>query len=90
MEEERELQMSVGVVIGKNVRSSRLAKGLTQRVLDQVSGVRESWINQLENGHVSDPATSKLRALATSLGVTLDDLCASAGEESAVEAGKGG
>ena len=59
--------------MGEQLRQARQQRGLTLRELAQRLGVSPSMISQIETGRAS-PSVSTLYALATELGVSLDDL----------------
>ena len=59
--------------MGEHLRQARQQRGLTLRELAQRLGVSPSMISQIETGRAS-PSVSTLYALATELGVSLDDL----------------
>lgn len=68
----RSIQWHVGDVI----RKLRLERGWTQTDLgDAAGGIRKMAIIAIE-ANTSDPRQSTVRALATALGVTLDELYA--------------
>ena len=56
-----------------NIKELRKAQGMTQEQLAKLIGVTQGAISQWEEG-LTHPAFSKLRKLATALGVTMDDL----------------
>lgn len=60
--------------IGDYVQSRRLALGLTQEQLEELSGLSQNYISQVENGKIERPGTAKLEQLARGLDVTVDDL----------------
>ena len=51
----------------------------TQQDLSRASGLSRSYISRLEMGDIALPSRDKLRALASALGATLDDLLQAAG-----------
>lgn len=53
----------------------RKAAGLSQAALSQRCGVRTATINEIEGGKV-DPRISTMKAIASVLGVDIDDLVA--------------
>ncbi|HET9344559.1 MAG TPA: XRE family transcriptional regulator [Candidatus Limnocylindrales bacterium] len=59
--------------IGDRLRAERSAKGLSLRELAERLNVSPSLISQIENGRAR-PSVSTLYAIATELGVSLDDL----------------
>ena len=58
--------------LGENLRKIRKAKKMTQAVLAQKSGVKQSVISDLETGNARN--TGFVVELATALGVTAEDL----------------
>lgn len=58
--------------LGENLRKIRKAKKMTQAVLAQKSGVKQSVISDLETGNARN--TSFVVELATALGVTAEEL----------------
>lgn len=58
--------------LGENLRKIRKAKKMTQAVLAQKSGVKQSVISDLETGNAR--STSFVVELATALGVTAEEL----------------
>jgi transcriptional regulator with XRE-family HTH domain len=67
--------MDVKVLVGRNVRRFRLAKGLTQEDLTEASGVSQQYISELERG-ARNPTIDTLAKIALALGVTTTDLFA--------------
>lgn len=61
------------VLIGKRIKNVRLAKGLSQSALAEVSGVSNQTICYIETG-LKCPSLETLVALANSLSVTADEL----------------
>jgi DNA-binding XRE family transcriptional regulator len=59
----------------------KLAAGLSQQELATKAGLSMSLIAQLEQGFKDDPKLSTVRALANTLGVTLDELAGDIGAE---------
>jgi transcriptional regulator with XRE-family HTH domain len=74
--------------LGENVARLRKAAHLTQQQLAVAAGLAVSVVSQLEQGKNQDPRLSTLSALATGLGVTLDELVKDEGAE-AEETGSG-
>jgi transcriptional regulator with XRE-family HTH domain len=62
--------------IGENVKRLRAAAGLTQQGLAVAAGLSVSHVSQIEQGTNQDPRGSTLRALARTLGTTIDALLA--------------
>lgn len=65
--------------LAKRIKDLRHAAGFTQQDLSRASGLSRSYISRLEMGDIALPSRNKLRALATSLDATLDDLLQAAG-----------
>jgi len=61
------------VTIGDRLRQARLARAMSLRKLAQVLGVSPSLISQVETGRAK-PSVNTLYALATELGISLDEL----------------
>lgn len=59
--------------IGDRLRQARLARAMSLRKLAQVLGVSPSLISQVETGRAK-PSVNTLYALATELGISLDEL----------------
>ena len=59
--------------VGNSIKAARLRQGWTQTQLAEQVGVAQEHISMLESD-VRMPSTSLLVALATTLGVTTDDL----------------
>jgi transcriptional regulator with XRE-family HTH domain len=60
--------------LGSALRKARLAKGLTLRDVEKLTGMSESQISQIENGRRRDPAFKTVVTLAKALGLSLDSL----------------
>lgn len=61
------------ITIGDRLRQARLARAMSLRKLAQVLGVSPSLISQVETGRAK-PSVNTLYALATELGISLDEL----------------
>jgi transcriptional regulator with XRE-family HTH domain len=59
-------------VIAANLRTLRKVRGLSQPELAQKVGISPRTIARLEAGQVADPSINHVRALARSLGVSVD------------------
>jgi transcriptional regulator with XRE-family HTH domain len=55
--------------VGRLVRQARRAKKLSLRQVDELSGVSYGWLGDLERGHMTRPAPSKLTRVAHVLGI---------------------
>ena len=62
-----------GIMLGANIRSARLARGMTQGQLAQLIGVGKSVMCQYENGH-RVPNVHRLSAIANAFGILIDGL----------------
>lgn len=56
--------------LGRVFKQARLARKLSLRQLDELSGVSYGWIRRLESGIATEPAASKLTKLAQVLGIS--------------------
>jgi transcriptional regulator with XRE-family HTH domain len=65
--------MDMRALVGRNVREARLAKGLTQEQLADLSGFSQQYLSDLERGK-RNPTVVTLWELAQVLGVTPVDL----------------
>ena len=63
--------------LGELIGVARECKGWTLRDLEQVSGVSNPLISQIETGKIKDPGFSTVIRLVDALGVTLDRAAAS-------------
>ena len=71
--------MGRNAVIASRIRELRQSIGFTQQDLSHASGLSRSYISRLEMGDIALPSRDKLRALATALNTSLDDLLQAAG-----------
>jgi transcriptional regulator with XRE-family HTH domain len=53
--------------VGRLFRRARRAKKLSLRQVDELSGVSYGWLDDLERGHMTRPAPSKLTRVADAL-----------------------
>lgn len=65
--------MDMRKLVGRNVRDTRLALGMTQERLAEVSGFSQQYISDLERGR-RNPTVVTLHELAQALTVTPIDL----------------
>jgi transcriptional regulator with XRE-family HTH domain len=65
--------------LARRIRDLRQVLGWTQQDLSDQSGLSRSYISRLEMGDIALPSSDRLRALATALGTTTDDLLQAAG-----------
>jgi XRE family transcriptional regulator, aerobic/anaerobic benzoate catabolism transcriptional regulator len=62
-------------LMGKRIKRSREAKGMTQRVLAERAAITRKYVVDLEAGRY-DPTVGVLRRIAKALGVPVADLLA--------------
>ncbi|MBQ9688057.1 helix-turn-helix transcriptional regulator [bacterium] len=67
------MDRTILVVIGKNIKKYRLKCGLTQEQLAEKVNIHPTYVGKLEAGK-NNPSTLTLDAIATSVGVSLEDL----------------
>jgi transcriptional regulator with XRE-family HTH domain len=60
--------------LGLAIKLARTSANLSLRELSHKSGVDHVSIHRIENGTVQDMGTAKVAAIASALGLTLDDL----------------
>ena len=65
--------------LARRIKELRQVANFTQQDLSRASGLSRSYISRLEMGDIALPSRDKLRALASALGATLDDLLQAAG-----------
>ena len=61
--------MDMRKLVGRNVRAARVARGMTQEKLADVSGFSQQYISDLERGR-RNPTVVSLYELAEALAVT--------------------
>src|SRR5437773_6031914 len=71
--------MGKHVTLANRLKELRRALAWTQQDLSRESGLSRSYISRLEMGDIALPSSEKLKALATALGTTSDDLLLAAG-----------
>lgn len=54
--------------IGEKLKEIREIKGLSMRDLEKISGIKQGYISQIENG-LKQPRSDKVKALSEALGV---------------------
>ena len=59
---------------GARLRAARQRAGLTLREVSEPSGLSLTYLSDLERGVLSNPTLDKLRAIATTLQISLDSL----------------
>ena len=64
----------MGNTLGRSLRHSRAALGLTQSSLARRAGVSQAYVSQVEAGTRARISASILRRLADAVGVTVTDL----------------
>lgn len=67
------------MTVGELVRTRRIEKGWTQTELAQASGLRQTYISQVEKGEIAMPRDHNLDALGAALGLTKPDFYRAAG-----------
>jgi transcriptional regulator with XRE-family HTH domain len=67
--------MDMRRLVGRNAKRLRLARGLSQERLSELSGLTQQYISDLERG-LRNPTVVTLFELAQALGVTPVDLIA--------------
>lgn len=60
--------------IGKAIRQLATTKGMTQADICRATGLSDGYMSSLWNGKVADPQVIKIRKIAHSLGITIDEL----------------
>jgi transcriptional regulator with XRE-family HTH domain len=65
--------MDMRVLVGRNFRRLRLARGLTQEQMSDLSGFTQQYISDLERG-LRNPTVVTLHDLAQALNATPTDL----------------
>ncbi len=67
------------------LRDLRSERDLTQKELQERSGVSDTIISRLENGRITDPKVSTLKRLANGLGISLSEFMQKAERDSSTE-----
>lgn len=75
-------------VVGENVKRYRIAAGLSQAELSQMSGTTQPQVSAVERGAVS-PMIETLEKIAEALGVTLVDLVSEPAPKARTSQGEG-
>lgn len=65
--------------LGAYLRELRRVRRLTLRAVEEQSGVSNSYLSQVENGHIDQPSPHVLQKLAAVYGVAYEALMARAG-----------
>lgn len=60
-------------MIGEKLKKIRKAKKITLKQLEEITGISNSYISDLENGRRVNPSVEKLEKLAKALGVNVVD-----------------
>jgi len=60
--------------LGGRIRLARLRYGMSQAELARRIGVSKNTMNLIESGKTSDPAVSRVRAIADTLHISMDYL----------------
>ncbi len=66
--------MNITALIGKRIKILRLERGLTQRDIEEVTGVSRSHISKIESGKVANPGLDTLEKIAKALKVSISFL----------------
>lgn len=66
--------MSMGSVIGKNIKKYRLKMGLSQDKLAKLANVTYTTLVKIESGVNKNPTIKTLKKIADALGITVNDL----------------
>lgn len=69
----KERSRSVLLSIGRRIYELRAESGMTQRALEDRSGVAQGFISEIENGN-GNPTWDRLSAICHALGVTFPEL----------------
>ena len=72
--------MDIVKLLGRNVRTIRQARGMSQEQLGFESDMKRSYVSDLERG-TRNPSVKALGRLAAALGVCPADLLRDAGED---------
>ena len=72
-------------MVGQLVRENRMARGLTQTELAQKTGLRQTYISQVEKGEIAVPRDHNLDALGSALDLTRQDFYRAAGMLDGIE-----
>ena len=72
-----------GVVVGRNVRRLREARGMSGNALAGAADITQSYVSDLEAGKVTSPGLAMVQALARALGVAVDELLREPAQEPA-------
>lgn len=67
-------QDSILAALGKNVRSAREKKELTQEKLAEFAGLDPTYISGIERG-LRNPGIKNVAKIAKALGITTSELC---------------
>lgn len=68
------LSVTIGAIIGRNIKKAREQKLMTQKGLADESGVSVHTISQIELGNVAIPEGDTIRKIAKALGVSTEEL----------------
>jgi transcriptional regulator with XRE-family HTH domain len=60
--------------LGKRLREARKAAGMTQKMLEELTGIPQTSISRIEGGNSDEILSGKLKAFVTTLGVSADYL----------------
>lgn len=73
MKEMKDRSRSVLLSIGRRIYELRAESGMTQRTLEDRSGVAQGFISEIENGN-GNPTWERLSAICHALGITFPEL----------------
>lgn len=72
----KDVPVSRGVLLGRNILRLREAKPLTQEQVAEAAGVSWRYLQELEAGKGTNPSLTVLCGLKTALGCSWDELLA--------------
>jgi transcriptional regulator with XRE-family HTH domain len=70
---------SASASLGNCLKEARLAKGLSQRAVEEATGISNAYLSQLESGKVKQPSPVTLHDLSKLYDVSYSDLMVLAG-----------
>jgi transcriptional regulator with XRE-family HTH domain len=66
--------MKITALIGKRIKILRLERGLTQRDIEEATGISRSHISNIESGRVANPGLDTLEKITKALKVSVSFL----------------
>ena len=66
--------MRISALIGKRIKILRLERGLTQKDIEEATGISRSHISKIESGRVANPGLETLEKIARALKVSISFL----------------